>query len=298
MRKVTVTYTDGRVQVFDSLKETSDVLKLALTSIPRIAAGGAKRTKLILGIEKIEIDVNRCRDIAGRRGRTGKCPIRCINKDGTVIEAESITEALKKIGLEGKNISLAIDDGFWHFNGEWKFESVSKPKNPYKWEEPVSDEVINKIYRYANSYLSRFTTTIPLEERKEMQQHVATIVASYVSQHRYHTPVVSNKILYLWCMDEGCKLVKKHFDRVSLLTEPNDPEADKDEFMDVISYKESTEYNMETMYRDMPENLIPLARAYEAGLDPLEIRTRLHLKHKEYKQLTAELVKWLKDRRA
>lgn len=296
MKKVKVTYDDGTEREFESVREASEALSLALTTLPRMASGGNRRLKTLLHISNVEISTHRRNNFGGLRQSKSRCPIRCINRDGTVVEAESITEALKKIGLEGKNISHAIDDGCWHLNGEWRFETIAE-KPLYEWREPVSDETAELIYRYAKHCLRRYPD-LPPEECREIRQAAAAKVASYVSAHLYRTPRVSKKLMYMWCVDQVSRLAGKYFDRRALTAEPADPELDRDDWLDTVSAREDWTSQTDAMYAEMPEHLIPLARAYEEGLTSIEMRVRFHCNHRQLNELTAELVKWLEDRRA
>lgn len=288
MRSVKVTYETGKVVEYSTIKEASEKLYCNRQLIISIASGESEHSRRKMMIASIEMSENRG---IKRTYRTKDWrPTRVTHRDGRVYEGRCIRDALRNAGLEGKNVSLSIGDGQWHLGGQWKFDFIEAPE--FEFVRPVPPEIIELCHQKALFFAYKYAR-IPYEEKKDVVQYAVSKTASEWSAGRHDGHVSLDDWIWgrvkHWCG----RATAKYHKYASHIAEPSSDELDNATWYEGFFGKEDMQ---DTLIDEMPDDLKPLARLYDAGYRKSEICHRLKMKPRERDRLTERLVSWLKER--
>lgn len=291
MRRVTVKYIDGNEATYGTLKEAATSIGCTTQSLVRISCGGSTCTKKHLHIESVNIELNKGDKNSHRR--KGKHPLRCTNEaTGEVLISTSIRDAQKLTGNEAHNLSYIINDGKYHWG--WKYETIKDDDvlDAFEFRDPVPDDVIDIMYRYAKCYMKVWK--FPWEITKDAIQHIVCHTASDYSMGMYNGKNYGLKTWIWWeCKRYGHEYVEKE-----LWHERNMVEEPEDMKWDAVLGRNDDDFEMMQLFKDMPSELRLIAQLYLEGKSSrMELNTHLGVKDARRKELTATLVKWLKDRK-
>lgn len=291
MRKVKITFEDGRTEDYDTLKEASTALRIDKSTLLRLECGASKHIKALLRIESVEIKENKGKSTGLRKVGGRPCRLICTSEKGRVIEAESIKDAYKKLRYK-HYINSLIDDGQYHWG--WKFDSVEEQDEVLRYKDPVPDEVLKKIYKYAYHYLRKLYT-MPEEDKRDFAQYIASHVASDYSTgrfDRYKEIYRLDKWLYLRVVHHGGKQVAKWLERQQIIMTQDDGDLDNTDWLELLAGgREDAEEAR--LLEDLPEEFKGLAKMLLDGRSRIEIDTRLKLRDSERKALMQKLGEWL-----
>lgn len=299
MRKVHITYEDGSIKTYRTIREAAVDIRCDPESVRRMALGRNRRLKAILRVCDITLEENRHQE-RHNRPSSNRVPVRCISETGEIVECETIQEARRLTGPT-HYIAPFLDDGEYHWG--WMYESMERP-NKYVFDAPVGEEDMARLYRYAKHYMSRMWWLRP-EDRDEIIQESVARVASDISTGKLKQDTAKFKDRAVWLYLEVKSRCFSVMDRYATyyrkkVDEPADFSGDE-AWVDVVAGgagdAEWREYAHRTMMEEMPEDLRPVATMLDEGRSRLEMRIALGIGSTALGELIRRLGSWLISRR-
>lgn len=301
MRRVKITYEDGHIEEYESVKLAAQALRCQPSRIQRMEGGKGGVLMRAHGIASVETSEPVSVSKRGRKAGGRPVCVRCINEQtGEVIETKSIKEAIEKTN-GGNYVFNKIGDGLYH-NG-WKYEQIpdDDPEcDKGEWLDPVPDDLIKTIYTYAWHYLKR-CWRMPEEDKQDVVQHIVNRVASDYSTRlyeRYKTLYPLNVWLTMRVVHWGCGKVHKWYrDNVYRRAEfPEGLNCEPEDWLEWQAGGKEDDHRVATLLEEMPEKYRELARLMLEGRNKTELMVGLGLPDNNCKiaQLKRELGEWLK----
>ena len=302
MRKVIIQFNDGTSQTFDTMEAAAKAIGCVAPSLHRIMNGLATRLSVKHGIKSVKLLEPHGKPKGMRKHGGGAHPVLCENeKTGESFVCGSLQEAKEKCHFE-HTIYIFADTGQYHFG--WRFTSVDQTEKPIDFPNPVPQEVIDTIYKYATIYAyNRCLLRTDLAE--DAVQEIVNAVASDVSKGKYeqykHKDTMKMEI-WLWfrVRARGWKIVQR-------IREWDNAKAEAPESEDSLKGHEANDHWLDTLASttdadysfldDMPEHLRPLAECLLHGMVATEICRELGIFDKRRQELMRELRSWLREYR-
>lgn len=305
MRRVKITYNDGRIEEFKSVKEAAEHLRCSYRRIERMEAGRGgviRRHHDIASVETSEpVDASHRR--LGRKCGGRPTPVRCINQaTGEVLVCKSIKEA-RLTTHAPYSIHYHIGDGLYHWG--WRYEVVEDDdyeQDRATWRDPVSDDLIHKVYIYAYHYLRPKYEMQP-EDKEDIVQHIVNRVCSDVSigmYEQYRARYTFDLFLTLRVRHWGWTKVRKWYrDYRRTVDKPDNIDMDKDEWLANVAGCADADKDIDRYVAGLPEQYQTLARMLIEGRSSSEIIVGCGIPEdpKVLARLKRELGAWLLRRR-
>ena len=289
MRKVIITYIDGRKEEYGSIVKASQALGCCKRRIERMGCGLSRRLMSKLGVESVEVKASTGAPRKGlRRAWMGKVPVRCTSELGETFSTGSIREAMELTGA--RSIAAALDSGEY-VNG-WKYDSLPAEKG-IRFEKAVPDDIMDTIYRFARHYLRRLHFTMGHEDREDMLQDIVCRTAADESCGKYDSKKreYSHEVwLYLRVKHHGFQCVHKWIREDSRKVEPHG-DIDKDVWLELVGGHEDSGG---TMFQDMPVQHRQLSQLLLAGWTRSEVQARLGVTDAQMRTMMQDLADWVK----
>jgi len=296
MKKVKISYEDGRQEQFNTLEAAAKALRCAAPSIQRMANGLASTLLKAHGIKSVELSASKTRN-GGVRERNGRYHVKCTNEQtGEVIMAKTLKEAAELTHWPRTVTALhyACDRG--EYRHGWKYDSIplAIQQESFRFTEKtqVPEETVAMLYRMARFLL--ITWTLPMATKEDCVSYAVSHTASEISEGKFEKVKEKFKSYetWLWCRIRQWlgKQLHKELPWATLRQEkPEGLDMTHEQWLDELSPVD--EHDMAFLH-DLPERLRPLAECLVAGMNRHEIDRELGIDEHARMAMMDELREW------
>ena len=303
MRRVTITYADGRVEEFPDMKTASAYLGCMPRTIRKAEMGRGGRiwpqfkARGIVAIKTDEPGKYSSIRLGSMRnqGHRQSVMVTC-EATGETTRCRTLADA-KKLTCDNVIVSYWLDDGKFHRG--WKFDTC-EPEPPVKFGDiPVPDDHIKQFYRIANHYVWNSWHINPNnEDVKDIIQEAVMRTAAEESRGCYDN--VKWKEWGLWAYariksNSSGRLHKLINDR-DRRAECPDENFDHQEWIEGLATVSDGEDEEEYLL-NIPEQFRELARMILQGYSFIEISCIMGVSPSAVSIYKRKFKKWLMSRR-
>lgn len=303
MRRVTIKYGDGHIDVFRDMQSAAAHLGITAKTIRRAELGRGGRTWPSLasrGIVSIKTDEPKRYNAASGGSRRHQGHVQRVLVTNELTGEETRCASIKEAkSLTGASVMVTfwLDDGEYHRG--WRYDSMDYDDTIEFGDIEVTDDQIGQLYRIYRHYVFRYWHLDPNDgDVMDIMQDAVTRVAAEISRGEYDPAKWKNWGYWAYARvksNASWRLRKMVRERASRIECPDDG-TDAGEWIEGMALMDDEEADEEYL-ENIPERHRELARLLMEGYTSVEISCIWGISPSAVSQRKIRLRKWLEGGR-